>query len=67
MSDIKNTLDLLKKLEESTVAGGVAPVSAPLGITEKRVQESGPETAPAVKKGLEWGNWSPKLTAVKKK
>ena len=55
MSDIRNTLDLLTKLEESTVAGGVAPVSATLG-TEKRVQESGPEKAPKV--GLAFGDWA---------
>jgi hypothetical protein len=56
MSDIKNTLDLLTKLEESTVAGGVAPVSAPLGA-QKQVKESGPEAAPKAGR-LKWGDWA---------
>ena len=69
MSDIRKTLDQLTKLEENC-AGAVASVSMPLGGTQKRVEESGPEAAPKVK-GLGFGAWkntalTPKPVKVKK-
>lgn len=68
MSDIKKTLDLLTKLEENC-AGAVASVSMPLGGTQKRVEESGPESAPKVRMGFkDWENkaLTPKPVKVKK-
>jgi hypothetical protein len=64
MSDIKKTLDLLTKLEENC-AGAVASVAMPIGDTQKRIKENGPEEAPKVK--MEFGNWKNSALAGKKK
>jgi hypothetical protein len=61
MSDIRTTLELYKKLEENC-AGAVASVAMPLGSTQKRIKEEGPEAAPKVK-GMAFGDWKNKALA----
>jgi hypothetical protein len=62
MSDIKKTLDLLTKLEENC-AGAVASVAMPIGDTQKRIKENGPEEAPKVR--MAFGDWENKALTPK--